>query len=48
MGTTKDDFQSFGSLPLAVDMLNSLVMTGATLRDVDFNIHADIQSGPFD
>ena len=33
MGTTKDDFQSFGSFPLAIDMLNSLVMAGAMLCD---------------
>ena len=38
MGTTKDDFQSFGSLPLAIDMLNNLVMTGAMLWEVDFNM----------
>ena len=37
MGTTKDDFQSFGSS-----------MAGTMLRDVDFNILADIPSGPFD
>ena len=48
MGTTKDDFQSFGSFPLAIDMLNSLVMAGAMLCDVDFNILADIPSRPFD
>ena len=47
MGTTKDDFQSFGSFPLAIDMLNSLVMAGAMLCDVDFNI-LDIPSRPFD
>ena len=48
MGTTKDDFQSVGSLPLAIDMLNSLVMAGAMLYEVAFNILADIPSGPFD
>ena len=48
MGTTKDDFQSVGSFPLAIDMLNSLVMAGAMLYEVDFNILADIPSGPFD
>ena len=47
MGTTKDDFQSLGSFPLAIDMLNSLVMAGAMLCD-DLNILADIPSGPFD
>ena len=29
-------------------MLNSLVMAGAMLYEVDFNILADIPSGPFD
>jgi len=48
MGTTRDDFQSFGSLPLAIDMLNNLVMAGAMLWEVDFNILADMPSGPFD
>ena len=48
MGATKDDFQSVGSFPLAIDMLNSLVMAGAMLYEVDFNILADIPSGPFD
>ena len=33
IGTTEDDFQSFGSFPLAVDMLNRLVMAGAMLTD---------------
>jgi len=31
MATTRDDFQSFASLPLAIDILNNLVMTGAML-----------------
>ena len=48
MGTARDDFQSFGSLPLAIDMLNNLVMAGAVLWEVDFNILADMPSGPFD
>ena len=46
MGTTKDDFQSFGSLPLAIDMLNNLVMAGAMLCKVDFCRYAI--KGPFD
>ena len=33
---------------LQLDVLNSLVMAGAMLCDVDFNILADIPSGPFD
>ena len=48
MGTTKDDFQSVGNFPPAVDMLNSLVMAGTMLYEVDVNILADIPSGPFD
>ena len=36
------------SLPLAIDMLNNLVMAGAVLWEVDFNILADMPSGPFD
>jgi len=45
MGTTRDDFQSFGSLPLAID---NLATAGAMLCKVDFNILADMPSGPFD
>ena len=48
MGTIRDDFHYFGSLPLAIDMLNTLVMAGAILWEVDFNILADMPSGPFD
>ena len=42
---TKYDCLSVGSLPLAIDILNSLVM--ALLCDVDLSILADIPSGPF-
>jgi len=35
MGTTRDDFQSFGSFPLAIDVLNNLVLVGAMLHKVD-------------
>ena len=48
MGTIRDDFHYFGSLPLAIDMLNNLVMAGAVLWEVDFNILADMPSGLFD
>jgi len=48
MGTTRDDFQSFGSLTRVIDMLNNLVMAGAMLWEVDFNILADMPSGQFD
>ena len=34
MGTTKDDFQSVGSFPLDIVMLNSLVMVGAMPYEV--------------
>ena len=34
-GTTKDDFHSFSSFPLAIDMLNTLVMVGAMLCEVN-------------
>ena len=47
-GTTKDDFHSFGSFPLAIDILNSLVVAGAMLCEVDLSILADVPSGPFD
>jgi len=38
-----------GSLPLAIDINNvvKLVMAGAMLCKVDFNILADMPSGPF-
>ena len=47
MGTTEDVFQALGSLPVVIERLKNLVSTGAILTAVDFNILADILSGPF-
>ena len=47
MGTTEDVFQARGSLPVVIERLKNLVSTGAMLTAVDFNILADILSGPF-
>ena len=42
-----DVFQALGSLPVVTERFNNLVSTGAILTVVDFNILADILSGPF-
>ena len=47
IGTTKDVFQALGNLPEVIERFNNLVNTGAILTAVDFNILADILSGPF-
>ena len=47
IGTTDDVFQELGSLPVVIERFNNLLSTGAILTAVDFNILADILSGPF-
>lgn len=39
---SRNNFHSFGSYPLVIDMLNSLVMAGVMLHQANFNILADM------
>jgi len=47
MGTTKEVFQLVGGWPHAMEQLNNFVSDGAIALAVDFNIQAEIPSGPF-
>ena len=47
MGTTKEVFQLVGGWPQAMEQLNNFVSDGAIALAVDFNIQAEIPSGPF-
>ena len=48
MGTTEEVFQAVGNTPEEVDLSKSLVILGAILVAVAFNMVAEIPSGPFD
>ena len=47
MGTTKEVFQLVGEWPHAMEQLNNFVSDEAIALIVDFNIRAEIPSGPF-
>lgn len=46
IGTTEDTFQGDGKQPVLIDWLNNNVKDGAMLYTVNFNIFAEIPSGP--